>query len=879
MRTQRKRTPQASRLTGRGVIIYSRPAVAHVDRISEIYRGDWATPKTQQRERARIDWLVGSARGEVLDLGCSQGIAAILCARRGLRTVGVDRDESLIATAHADRERKPASVRELVAFEPGDAARLRFSDDSFDTVLIGELLQHAEDLEEVLGEAVRVVRPDGIVAITTPFGFDPSRKAGRSFYLASLVDALAPWLSIASVEIESGYFRVAAAPGAMSEQARASLIVGLQPRLEEVLTELDEEAFLIRGRRRRLAHAVRHLDRSSRRARWRLATIRATRWWRLGKALSRVVPAAMLRGPRRPPAKEPLDRWRERPRSKRRTAHAELTAPVEQALSVELPSLELPQGPVARPQLNVAVILDRFSATALRYEWNQVQFGPDDWRETLEAEPPDLLFVESAWRGNDGRWHDLLKGRSAARQGPVVDLVEWCRGRGIPTVFWNKEDPPNFGHFVYTAELFDHVFTVDGDCIPRYAEVLGREDVGVLQFGAQPRIHNPISVPGGRAHDVVFAGTYFPRKHPGRRRQMEKVLAPAREFGLHIYSRIVPGSDERFDWPPAYRPYVVGSLPYERMLAAYKAYKVFLNINSVTDSPTMCARRVFELSACSTSVLSGYSRAIGEVFGDLVPVTRSAEETRSKLGELLADVDGRERRAHEALRTVFGAHTYGHRVDEVLGAVGIATPDRARSVSVLMRIRSADEIAHAAAQVARQAGQPLQLVLVVNAPQLNPDSVAAAGRAAGIDDVVAVAAAPALAPGACLNLALDAAGGDLIAVLDSDATYEEHFLGDLAYAFSYTEAAVVGKRAHYADDGSGEVKLRFADGEHTYTEELQPGTLLVNGELLRRLRFDEASTEPEAELLRRCVEDGARLYAADRFSFVAGRRQRSRAPV
>jgi SAM-dependent methyltransferase/spore maturation protein CgeB len=855
------------------------PAVAPADRISEVYRGAWATPKVQQRERARIDWLVGRARGSVLDLGCSQGVAAILCARHGLRVVGVDEDSEAIAQARADLEGKPNPVRELVSFETGDGSRLPFADDSFDTVLLGHLLDQVADADAVLGEVARVLRPEGVVAITVPFGLDPGREQQRHFYVASLVDTLAPHLRLDSLDVVEGCFRAIAAPGGMSPDLRRRTIADLQPRFEEVLAELAEELALVRERRRRLARAVRHLDHSSRKARWRLAAIRASRWWRLGNALAAVLPRAFVGHDGRLPPKEAGGGWRERAHAKPRTEHAELTADSDRRVSVTIPSVELPRGPVARPQLTVAAILDRFSATALRYEWNQLQFGPDDWRQTLERDRPDLLFVESAWRGNDGRWYDLLKGRSRVKRKPLIELVEWCRGEGIPTVFWNKEDPPNFGHFVYTAELFDHVFTVDGDCIPRYAEVIGREDVEVLPFAAQPRIHNPIAVPGGRAHDVVFAGTYFPRKHPGRRRQMETILAPAREFGLHIYSRIVQGEDPRFHWPPEYRPHLVGSLPYERMLAAYKAYKVFLNVNSVTESPTMCARRVFELSACSTPVLSGYSRAVGEVFGDLVPVANSPDETRSKLAQMLDDAEGRERRAHEAMREVFSTHTYGHRVDEVLRTVGLEGSAGRSSVSVLMPVRATEGLDDAIAQVARQAWRPLQLVVAVQGSDLDPGAVGERARASGLEDVIVVTADPSLSPGGCLDLALDAASGDLIALLDPDSSYEGHFVSDLAHAFSYTDARVVGKRAHYADDGGGETQLRNAAAEHSYTDDLEPGTLLVEGELLRRLRFDSAAADPEADLLRRCLSDGVRLYAADRFSFVSRRRERSRARV
>jgi hypothetical protein len=541
--------------------------VASEDRISGLYRGEAGNRRAQKRARARIDWLVAQASGEVLDLGCSQGIAALLCARQGLQVTGIDIDPAQIEEALADRGRKPAAVRERVAFSIGDARALDLPEGSFDAVLIGNLLDEVEDPATVLDEALRVCRPQGTIAATL--------RRRRVADPAGLADAVASRAQVRSLEVAAGQLRVALGPGPPTPEARRTGAAAI-------------EAKLARGSEGRGNGRERGGEAWPEPARRRSAPPRATAGG---------------------------------------TRYAELEAESDRRLSVELPEVELPDGPTARPELPVATILDRFSATALRYEWRQIEVGPDDWRQTVEREPPRLLFVESAWRGNGDRWRDVLVGRDTERKVPLAELVRWCRNGGIPTVFWNKEDPPNFERFIDAARLFDWVYTVDGDRIPAYHEILGHERVGLLGFGAQPRIHNPIAVPGGRRHDVAFAGTYFPGKHPARREQMETVLAPARDFGVHIYSRIIQEQDPRFHWPPEYQPHLVGSLPYERMLAAYKSYKLFLNVNSVTESPTMCARRVFELSACSTPVLSGYSRAIGEVFGDLIPVSKSAEET------------------------------------------------------------------------------------------------------------------------------------------------------------------------------------------------------------------------------------------------------------
>src|SRR5262249_45582033 len=157
-----------------------------------------------------------------------------------------------------------------------------------------------------------------------------------------------------------------------------------------------------------------------------------------------------------------------------------------------------------------------------------------DWMGALTDFKPDLLFCESAWRGNNGRWLGSMTEVGSDGHRSLAEMVAWCRERDIPTVFWNKEDPPNFEVFVETAALFDWVFTVDEDRAAVYQARLGHDRIKVLPFAAQPRIHNPVAIPGGRSQAVAFAGTYFGEKHPARAIQMQTIVEPAIEFGLHI---------------------------------------------------------------------------------------------------------------------------------------------------------------------------------------------------------------------------------------------------------------------------------------------------------------------------------------------------------
>ena len=541
-------------------------------------------------------------------------------------------------------------------------------------------------------------------------------------------------------------------------------------------------------------------------------------------------------------------------------------------LRVDLPRAEIPSGPVARPGVAAAVILDDFSRLALGYEWVQVCVTPEDWRDQLAATPVDLLFVESAWHGNGGTWRLAM----TTEDGPseqLRGLVEHCRESGIPTVFWNKEDPPNYDVFIETARLFDHVFTVDAGRIPDYRRDLGHARVGLLPFGAQPRIHTPVRHGGGRAREVAFAGSYFADKHDERRDQMAYVLEPALPLGLEVFSRLA-GRDPRYQFPRTYAGALVGSLPYRRILGAYTAYKVFLNVNSVVDSPTMCARRLFELSAAQTPVLSGPAASIEPFFGDTVRVTRSAEETERELRALLQHEDYRDRLGLRAHRRVLDEHTYGHRIATVLEAVGLEAPGRDRTVSAVVPTMRPDQVDHVMRFVAAQAHHEVELVLVTHGFEVAADESRRRAEAAGLDPsrLVLVPRPSDETLGACMNAGVDAASGRYVAKMDDDNVYAEHYLRDLVRAFDYTDAAVVGKWAHYAHlTATGATLLRFPDAEHRYVDLVQGGTLLLERDLAVRLRFEDLPRRVDTTFLDKVRAEGGRVYSTDRFNFVSVR--------
>ena len=529
-----------------------------------------------------------------------------------------------------------------------------------------------------------------------------------------------------------------------------------------------------------------------------------------------------------------------------------------------VPVVALPEGPIARPDVTFACILDQFSNLAFGYEVGLADLTPADWRERLASRRPDLLLVESAWRGTDDSWRRMVSSTNGVNE-ELRALVEWCRGHDIPTVFWNKEDPANFEHFSSTASLFDYIFTTAEECIPEYRRLARHDRIDVLPFAAAPRIHNPVQVPGGRSRHVAFAGTYYARKHPERKVQMEIVLDPAREFSLEIFSRVE--DDPAFMYPEKYRPHIVGSLPYPQLLAAHKQFRVFLNVNSVTDSRTMCARRIFELLASGASVVSGPSLAIEGLLGPgLVWESASKDETREALTRILSDDDERERHAVRSIRAILGEHTYGRRAAQICRAVGIPlADDRRDSVAAVASVSSDEQLMSLFDAIERQSIEIDEMVVVTRGIEWT-DVVERAGR---IRERLAVVEADEWETcGASLRRAIERVRSERVALFDPEAFYAPHYLEDALNAFVYTDAQIVGKASCYVDDG-GTLGLRAAGVEYRDVPRVHDASLVFTRSVADQVALRRLDAEVLGTFQRECRRAGLKIFATDRFNFVA----------
>lgn len=106
---------------------------------------------------------------DVLEAGCGEGYGADLIADVARQVIGLDYDESAVAHVRARYPR--------VDMRHGNLAALPLGAGSVDVVVNFQVIEHLWDQRQFVGECLRVLRPGGLLLMSTPnrVTFSPGR--------------------------------------------------------------------------------------------------------------------------------------------------------------------------------------------------------------------------------------------------------------------------------------------------------------------------------------------------------------------------------------------------------------------------------------------------------------------------------------------------------------------------------------------------------------------------------------------------------------------------------------------------------------------------------------------------------------------------------
>lgn len=99
----------------------------------------------------------------ILDIGCGGGLVSEPLARLGANMTSIDGDANAITTAKAHAEQNDLKINYL----NGDANNLIQDKKRFDVVLALEIIEHVSDPNAFIDTLTNLVRPNGLIIIST----------------------------------------------------------------------------------------------------------------------------------------------------------------------------------------------------------------------------------------------------------------------------------------------------------------------------------------------------------------------------------------------------------------------------------------------------------------------------------------------------------------------------------------------------------------------------------------------------------------------------------------------------------------------------------------------------------------------------------------
>jgi spore maturation protein CgeB len=222
-------------------------------------------------------------------------------------------------------------------------------------------------------------------------------------------------------------------------------------------------------------------------------------------------------------------------------------------------------------------------------------------------------------------------------------------------------------------------FFQQGEC-PGSFRRAGARNVSYLPMAADPAIHYPMTLSDedrrNYGADVSFVGAGY-----ANRRQLFPALL-RQPWSFKLWGNEWEGADDLQS---------VLQLNGTRIdtltcMKVFNATSINLNLHSTTGAgldpqADFVNPRTFELAACGAFQLVDHRSLLPECFtADEIVSFQAFHEVPGLVGRWLEDSAARQAMSAAARARVLGAHTYAHRMKDLLSHIGVSQPDRVGAV-------------------------------------------------------------------------------------------------------------------------------------------------------------------------------------------------------
>lgn len=329
--------------------------------------------------------------------------------------------------------------------------------------------------------------------------------------------------------------------------------------------------------------------------------------------------------------------------------------------------------------ISVAIVADEFLYNSYKSVANFIYVTPDNYKSVCDE--VEILLIVSTWRGLNNEWRFMGTDKSAANYA-VHELIKYYKEKGKKIIFYSKEDPPHYEHFLPIAKHCDIIFTSAIEKIEEYKRDCSNDKVYLMRFGINPVYHNPIGCKIKKIKNtVIFSGSWV-KKYPDRIREQQIVFDGVLKAGkgLKIIDRNFELNNWGFLFPLKYYKFISPAISHEYLQKVHKLYDWAINMNSVQDSRTMFANRIYELQAEGNLIISNNSKGVSEQFSE-VEIAECEEDVVKILA--IDNEDVIYERQIAGIRRVMTGETTFDRVGEMLVKCGYQASQPIRKVAVL----------------------------------------------------------------------------------------------------------------------------------------------------------------------------------------------------
>ncbi|KUG57830.1 glycosyltransferase family A protein [Nesterenkonia jeotgali] len=270
---------------------------------------------------------------------------------------------------------------------------------------------------------------------------------------------------------------------------------------------------------------------------------------------------------------------------------------------------------------------------------------------------------------------EATEDEQAARvQRLLGEVLPHCARRGTPVVFWDRTTRSTTAAGREIADACEQVFAVSQEAVRRYADSRGEAStVTRVPMVVNPLQNSPLGSRNTHSEVIAMAGAQVPQSPRDLRLMAEWILdgisaqglpaALLRQDGRDTFPAGVGAGFAARHWP-----LLVENPGAETLAALDRVTDIGIVLNEVISSQTLYDRRIIELQAAGSLVISGYNQGVNSYLPH-VQIPQSAEDVSAALGSL--SVAELRRVQGDGIRTAFINHHVCDVLETMCAAVGL----------------------------------------------------------------------------------------------------------------------------------------------------------------------------------------------------------------